>query len=323
MISMEVNLKPDSNWNIRLHNSPLGSIHQTTEYTSYLEKVDHPKIFFLTFISEKGVIVGQLALNEYSRFVKKTLATKLLKKFPNIKKTIYRWQYGPVIFDQTYNHEILKLLYKFLISKKCKAIGFEHPLSGKNLSSLGKPFKINKWGTFLIDLTQDKDQIWNQLNKHSARKNIKRSEKRGVSIKMMTVNDLPSYYKILRETKLNVNSKIEFSSVENLWKYLHPIGLNGFLAFKNEELTGGILFSLFNNYLREWGIARTQIDTLEKLYSQDLLKWKIIEWGINNKANYYDLSGANPESTNEKESGIFRYKAKWGGKYVEYHTCSL
>ena len=61
-------------------------------------------------------------------------------------------------------------------------------------------------------------------------------------------------------------------------------------------------------------IARTTIDTEEKLYSQDLMKWKIIEWGIENKQKYFDLTGFNPNPISEKEKGILRYKKKWGGK---------
>ncbi|RZD45866.1 MAG: hypothetical protein CXT78_04800 [Thaumarchaeota archaeon] len=50
------------------------------------------------------------------------------------------------------------------------------------------------------------------------------------------------------------------------------------------------------------------------MYSQDLLKWSIIKWGINNNMKYYNLSGINPNPESKKEEGIFRYKKKWGGK---------
>jgi len=57
----------------------------------------------------------------------------------------------------------------------------------------------------------------------------------------------------------------------------------------------------------------------KKLYSQDLIKWKIIEWGIENKMNWFDFAGANPKPQNQKEEGILRYKKKWGGKQYQYY----
>ena len=66
-------------------------------------------------------------------------------------------------------------------------------------------------------------------------------------------------------------------------------------------------------------MARSSEDYVKKLYSQDLIKWKIIEWGVQRKMNYYDLAGANPNPTSEKEKGILRYKRKWGGKRYDYN----
>ena len=54
----------------------------------------------------------------------------------------------------------------------------------------------------------------------------------------------------------------------------------------------------------------------EKLYSQDLIKWEIIRWSKKNNCKYLDLTGASPNPLNEKESGILRYKKKWGGKQI-------
>ena len=98
---------------------------------------------------------------------------------------------------------------------------------------------------------------------------------------------------------------------------LSPIGYSGFLARKDRICLGGMFFSFFNKYMNEWGVARSKLDYEEKLYSQDLIKWKIIEWGIKNKMNWYDFSGFNPSPTSSKEKGIFQYKKKWGGEQFE------
>jgi len=90
------------------------------------------------------------------------------------------------------------------------------------------------------------------------------------------------------------------------------------LARKDGKPIGGLLFSFLNKYIIEAGVARSKYDSINKLYSQDLIKWKIVEWGIHNKMKYYDLAGVNPNPTSEKEKGILRYKKKWGGQRHEY-----
>ena len=127
----------------------------------------------------------------------------------------------------------------------------------------------------------------------------------------------------MNETKSKIGNSVDLSTTETLWKNLHPIGLSGFMAYENDIPIGGIVVSSFNNYINEWGIARSERDTSAKLYSQDLLKWQIIEWGLEKKFRYYDLSGSNPDSTNAKELGIYRYKQKWGGNLVRYSTISI
>ena len=77
-------------------------------------------------------------------------------------------------------------------------------------------------------------------------------------------------------------------------------------------------FEKTKNCLIEGGIVRSEVDAEKKLYSQDLIKWKIIEWGIENKMMYYDLAGYNPNPQDQKEAGIKRYKQKWGGVEHNY-----
>lgn len=323
MISIEADEKPDSNWNLRLLNSPHGTIYQTKEIAAYLETVLRSKNIFLKFVNERGKIVGQLLLSTYSRFDKKGKVGRILKKIPGQKNLIYRWSYGPVIFDSSVNNEVCAALHDFLILRNCRVLGYEHPLAGGSLSVLGKPFKIRPWATFLIDLSLNKEILWKNMDKHAARKNIERSRSRGVYVKEIDQSNLALYHKMLQGTKEKVGVDLELSYTQILWDKLHSIGFTGFLAFENEMPVGGIAVSTFNNYVNEWGVARSERDTMAKLYSQDLLKWKIIEWAVDKKFLYYDLSGTNPDSKDEKEKGIFQYKKKWGGNLIKYNMITM
>ena len=319
MISIESSDKPDSNWNTRLLNSETGTIFQTKELACYHQQSLKWKPFFLKFINQNGKIVGQILIESRKRFEAKNNKNQLLKRIPGTKKEILTWNYGPVIFDKNYSTEIITKFRDYLIKQKSKIIGFEHPLSSGILSDFGKPFRIEPRATFLIDLSLGQEKIWQNMKKHSTRKNIERSQKKGVYTKLIDKNNLIDYYNLLRETKKKVGIDLSFSDTKIQWKKLSSVGFGGFLAYKDENPIGGLLVSFFNNYVNEWGVSRSEKDEREKLYSQDLIKWKIIDWGISNKFRYYDLSGVNPKPQNEKESGIFRYKEKFGGKFFRYY----
>lgn len=322
MIVIEESETPDKNWNNRLLSNKSGTIFQTKEYSRYVETELNGIPRFVKFLNSDDEIVGQIMYGEFSRLKGNGKINHILQKALSKFKLI-KWYYGPVIFDADCSSEITEEFQKFLLSKNCKIVGNESPLSSETLSNFRKPFTKQTWGTFLIDLSVDIENIWLNLDKHSARKNIERSQNRGVTIKEITFDDLKSYHELLNQTKKKTNSELDFSSTENLWRFLNPVGLTGFLAIHNENIIGGILVSAFNNYVNEWGVARSEYDTKNKLYSQDFLKWHIIKWGSANNFSYYDLSGVNPNAVSEKEKGIFRYKRKWGGKLIEFTKCNL
>ena len=321
MISIEIKNDPDSKWNERLLQSELGTVYQTKDFAA-AQTIIGGKPNYVSFSNQNGKIVGQLLIISYSKFQNKGSFGKILEKISSTKGQTYIWVYGPVIFDLECTSEIVESLHKFLISKKWKINGSNHPLSNQILSKIGKPFKIKEKATFLIDLSKSKEKIWDKMDKHSVRKNIKRSEAREVTIKKMEKSDFSTYLKIFEET----GKTTPFPSneiAEKWWEKMEQAGHNGFLAYENETPVGGMAITTFNGYVNEFGIVRSKRDYSAKLYSQDLLKWKVIDWSISKKFRYYDLTGVSPNSTNKKELGIYRYKKKWGGELMKYSLISL
>jgi lipid II:glycine glycyltransferase (peptidoglycan interpeptide bridge formation enzyme) len=200
--------------------------------------------------------------------------------------------------------------------------GKEFPLSDNILSSIGDPFTITKKATFLLDLSKGKDKLWNLMDKNSVRKNIKRSEERGIQIREMKKSDLATYLELLEETGKTQRFNEESKSSE-WWDILKQVGYRGLLAYENDVPIAAMAAAYFAGYVNEFGIVRTQRDRDAKLYSQDLLKWKIIEWSIEQKFRYYDFSGVSPESNDPKEQGIYRYKKKWGGALTQFNLLTL
>lgn len=316
MITFKVKNEPDQNWNKRLLTSSSGTIYHTVEYSKILKEVLKREPYFLTFYSPDGEIIAQLLGSKHSS---KNKVKSFLRRISHKKKDVFSWTFGPVIFDPSYNNQICEKLSDFLISNNFLVRGSEHPLTNKPLTNIKKPLVSKNWSTYLIDLSLNEKDLWEKMDKHSARKNIQRSLKKGVEVREITRSEITFYQKIREETHNPVSLKV----LEKRWDLLHKVGWTIFTAFSNDIPIGGIQASSFNGYVNEWGVARTAIDTNEKFYAQDLLKWSIIKWGIENKFRFYDLSGVNPNPTNSKEEGILRYKKKWGGKHIFYNQIVL
>jgi len=323
MISLEIEDNPDHKWNERLIESELGTIYQTKEMGAYY-LAQNLKPIYLKFLSQNGAIVGQVLLVEFSRFLNRGTKGNFLKFIPGLKKMLCKWVYGPLVFENDCASEIYQTLGNFLLKKNYVVKGSQHPLSLNGISSLQKKFQLIKWSTSLIDLTKNENELYENIDKHSGRKNIERSVKRDVVIQETKDSDLKEFVDLYYSNKDGRNAtKAEYEDMCNWWKILKPVGYSGFLAKKDDVLIGGIMFSAFNNYIIEGGVARSDYDTKMKLYSQDLIKWNIIQWGIKNRMKYYDLAGFNPDPMSKKEEGIMRYKRKWGGKDFEYKKIRL
>ena len=328
MISVEVEEKPDSKWNDRLLESPFGTIFQTKEYAAYVEDRLKSKPTFLKFQTEKGEIISQLVVFQSAKgrgklarlFGKGSVYTAISKASTTFLPKNTNWLFGPVLLNASYQGEVTESLGTLLKSWKGNFQGSQHPLCNDFIFPVQFNFKRKELGTFLIDLKQDLNQILDNADKKSVKKNIERSQNRGVVITQInSQKDLETYHEILNQHRKDNN--IEPYSIEDVkrgYEILTPVGQIGFLAWKDKIPIGGIFASAFNGYINEWGIARTTIDLEEKLYSQDLLRWKIIEWGKENNCNYYDLSGVQISNRTTKEDGIFHNKEKWGGKLVTY-----
>lgn len=312
MLTIQVEEKADPNWNKLLLGST-ASIYQTVEMGKHFENQGQ-KPFFLKFIDQRGEIIGLLLLTSYSRFDKKGRKGKLLKKIPGIKKIIYDWSYGPIVFNEELITEVYSTLGNFLLSKDVRVSGKTNPFQFGNPSCLSQNFQIIDWSTYLIDLSKTKEELFKKIDKHSGQKNIERSKNRGVYIEEITENSLVDYVNLKNKTMSTPEKKIDINDAINYWRLLKPVGYSGYLAKKDDIVLGGLMFSSFNKLIIEGGVVRSVEDVKNKLYSQDLIKWKIIEWGVDNKMKYYDLAGFNPNPESKKEEGIKKYKEKWGGQ---------
>ncbi|MEO9277732.1 MAG: hypothetical protein ABI340_08170 [Nitrososphaera sp.] len=304
---------PDADWNKRLLSSEFGSIFQTVEYGEYEKTISNSQPQYLKFRHESN-IVGQILL-----FKVRGGKGKLTKFIPRIK---WVWTHGPVVFDSSYYAVISEHLFDFLKFKKFE--GTPHP-QDKKLFMLQEKYNLKKeeTATFIIDLNQELLTILKNTDKKSVQKNIERAYERGVTVNEISTEEHIKYYSdILNQYRESSSLPgYTYEQIKKAFSLAKYVGNGtGFLAWYDKVPIGGIFISAFNGYINEWGIARSNIDTEKKLYAQDLLRWKIIEWGKKKGCRFYDLSGVKypEEQQSTKEKGIFQNKKKWGGELTPY-----
>ena len=333
---MEISISNEvdqAEWNSALEKSEYGTVYQTTYYAdSMRDTMNEQPIFIMA--EDHGRIVGQLLLFKTCRFhgriYDKPLGSFLIKFLMKIKP-LYHWFFGPVTLrneegEEAYN-VILETVHKLAKDEEINiSSGYPHPLDDKNKYFEAMGFKSKEAKTFVIDLTKDIEQLWNGLEKHSARKNVERAIERGVTIETVEdEDDFIEYFNVLNETRIRDQVKpYHYAYMYKGWKTLSQKNvMKCFIAKKEDRTLAGLLISTFNGYLNEWGAGQSSYAIENKLYANDILKWHIIKWGSEQGYRYYDLTGVNSAPQTPKEQGIYQFKAKWGGRLVIYNEYYL
>ncbi len=325
IVKMDIKKYPPKNWNFLLQDCPNVNYYQTEEHAKYRSKIFGDIPLFTRFYDNENKIIGQallfqrrFALRKFKKIFGDGSIYSVFKKMSRpIKK--FTWYHSLIIFDKTYSKKILNAFGNFFVSNNYSFDGFFNPISGLRFKD-DFGFKEESYGTFIINLKDNLNEILQKSNKHSVQKNIIRSEKRGVTVKQIkTEKDVLSHYKLLKEHRLN-NHLIPPSKNGTLemYKIGKNVGVTGFLAINEDEPVGSITVVSFNGHIVEQGIARSKKDAENNLYSQDLLRLNIIKWGKENNCVDYDLAGVKLQNRTKKEDGIFRNKAKWGGQFITY-----
>ncbi len=319
-MEVQAGLKAFDGWNEFLSQNPFGTFFQTSFYADYAEKDAGLKPFFLR-VEENGKTVGQLLLLKGSKFHELLanlplagITTKIVRRLlPS-----FNWIYGPVAES---DEAALALLEKAReVSKNKIRACSPHPLQQFENAFATAGFKQKKWATFIIDLTQSEEDLWKHVD-HSARKLVNRTLKQ-VDVKQVeTEAEFKAYHSVLNENRKR-SKVLPYRYSPLLWRIWRDTSSGAvFIAVEKNSgrVLAGLGVSFFNGYLNEWGAGTSNYAIVNHVYAQDTIKWTIIKWAKKKNFKFFDLTGVNPNPESEKEKGIHRFKAKWGGRLVEYN----
>ncbi|HET7144736.1 MAG TPA: peptidoglycan bridge formation glycyltransferase FemA/FemB family protein [Anaerolineales bacterium] len=176
--------------------------------------------------------------------------------------------------------------------------------------------------TVIIDLSASEEEMLARM-KPKTRYNVRLAEKKGVTVRTGTADDLPMLYKMYAETSVRDGFVIRDEDYYmTVWKlFMQSSTANGqpsaiplLAEVENEPVAAIFLFMFAGRAYYVYGMSR---DLHREKMPTYLLQWEAMKHAKANGCNTYDLWGA-PEEFNESDSmwGVYRFKEGLGGEVL-------
>ncbi|MFC2025828.1 lipid II:glycine glycyltransferase FemX [Chloroflexota bacterium] len=318
------------NWNTEIASLPDAHILQTMEWGSIKDQFGWQPSFFV-WRDECDFIVGAALVLE--RII-------LIPGFGSGLRILYVPR-GPLL--DWVNHELrVKILQDlkglartrdavFIKIDPDVCVGFGEPgIPGTTenktggevvgeLSSLGwikSKEQIQFQNTVIIDLSPDEDQLLANM-KQKTRYNVRLAERKGVSIRVGSDDDIDLLYQMFAETSVRDGFVIRDKNYyETVWStFIQAKKAEPLIAEVRGEAVAGLINFYFSG--RTWFLYGMSRDIHRKKMPNYLLQWKAICRAKAKESKYYDLWGA-PDvfEKNDPMWGVYRFKNGLGGTVV-------
>jgi len=186
---------------------------------------------------------------------------------------------------------------------------------------------IQPRSTILVDLAPDEDDILKAM-KSKTRYNIRLAARKGVTVRMGTVDDIDVFYALMTETgerdEFGVHTAAYYKRSFELFDARGQVGL--FLAEYEGEPLAGILAFVVGK--KAWYISGASSNRHRNLMPAYAVQWAAMQWAKSLGCRVYDLWGIpdadkatlEAEFTERSDElwGVYRFKRGFGGQVVRY-----
>jgi lipid II:glycine glycyltransferase (peptidoglycan interpeptide bridge formation enzyme) len=191
---------------------------------------------------------------------------------------------------------------------------------GFRLANKGAGFEgVQPRHVFRLDLTPSPEELLAGMHSKT-RYNIRLAQKKGVVIKRdCTLDDLPVFYEILKETTLRDRFLVRsYSYFETMWREMVERGYAKlFLAYYRGEAIAGTLAFIMGD--KAWYLYGASSNRHRNVMPNYLLQWTMILWAREQGCTMYDFRGV-PGDLDEKNPlyGLYRFKKGFNGTFTEF-----
>ena len=314
---------------------------QTHEYLNSLSADGNSFPIFLQVVDDDNNVKAQLGIKIWDS-LKSASSGKINSIFNLFSKFGKRgsWVGGPIIHKQNNSDRILILTLMIhameeIINKyELTILDGYSPVQDFQIDDIylhefkKSGFEIKNFFSFVTDLEQPIEKIWNSIH-NSTQRDVKKAERRNIHVKELeNFNELEDYF-LLNKTWAKTKGMVskDFSSISKQ-KYLQSI-LDGiekiFLSYDDEDLVAGHRLGCFNKIVYSHKITNSYSKPTS--VAGPILTWHAIEWAKKNDFKYYDFSGGEMPPTDPKKIPVYEakwknllnYKRKWGGSEFPYY----
>ena len=188
------------------------------------------------------------------------------------------------IFRIVKNHQILHIV----IQPPREGFVYDQLLAKKGFQPAS--ITVVPTATLIIDLTKQEEDILLQM-KRNTRQKIRRSQRKGITVRDGCREDISSFYQLLRKTSDRGHFPIYPKSYfQELWRIFHPKDhFKLFIAQLNNEIVSALLLLTFGD------TAGPKYCCWSGRYSDhspnEGLHWEAIRWAKSYGFKYYDFEG--------------------------------
>ena len=281
-------------WSSFLHRCSSASIYHTQEWKDILQNSFNYKPFYLFAKNDDGDLCGILPLFQ----IDSRLTGNRLASLP------YSYICGAIGDSEDITRILISKSMELCDKLNCDYIDLRFAESSTALSEFNED---SHYSTYILELSDNIDEVWKKLSKGSVRRGIKTAKKNGVQIRMgKTLHDFDVFNKLNQNTARDHGVPAHpFTLFENLYKNVGNGLVNLYIADFDNKAIAGIITLNFKDVII-YGYGASNNDYL-KHNPNNLLLWAAIEDGCKNGFKLFDFGRASPENT-----GLIQFKKRWG-----------
>lgn len=193
-----------------------------------------------------------------------------------------------------------------------RALGFKLIDKGKNFEGAQPKF------VFRLDIRPDEEKLLANMHQKT-RYNIRLAKRRGVTIRIGSREDLPEFYRVLKETTERDNFLVRsYSYFEDLYDLMAPAGFAElFIAeYKGQMLAGTIAFLTGK---KAWYVYGASSNFYRNVMPNYLIQWEMIRWAKSKGCTLYDFRGVSGDlNENNPLYGLYKFKKGFNGEFTEF-----
>ena len=177
--------------------------------------------------------------------------------------------------------------------------------------------EIQYRNTILLDLTPSEDELLMNM-KSKWRYNVRLAQRKGVTIRQGTKDDLGLLYAMVEETAERAGFVIRPEPYyHDAWGSFmgRDLAVPFIAEFEGQPIAMVIIYSFGQRAIYMVGAS---LDLHRDTMPNNLLQWEAITWAKDHGCTVYDMWGA-PDQLDESDPmwGVYRFKKGFGGRFVE------